>query len=96
LTFLKDRASISGLEIYILRNSKVRTAKKAVSVLSGIPGEEALTSLARILNDNKADMEIRRAALQAISKDASSLGKQLVQEFRETKDPLASELRPPS
>jgi hypothetical protein len=41
-------------------------------------------------------MEIRRAALQAISKDASSLGKQLVQEFRETKDPLASELRPPS
>ncbi len=93
LMFLKDEATVTGLEKYILGYSKVRTAKKAAMALSGIPGEEALKSLARILNAEKTDLEIRRIALQSISKNTSPLAKQLVQEFRETKDPLVSELR---
>lgn len=94
LTFLKDAASIAGLEKFIIENSKLRTAKKAIQALTNITGEETVASLGRIMNDSKVELDLRRIALHAVSTDTSLLARQLVKEFGETDDPLASELRP--
>jgi len=92
LMFLRHVKTIEGLEAFVCgAGTNLAPSKKAVQILNAIEVEEALEALAMILRDEKVDIVIRRAALQALSNNRSEEAVALLQEFAKTHSQLAEE-----
>ena len=92
LLYLKDPATISSLEKFILDEvSKVSISRKAVQVLSNIPGEENLAALENIFLLKTLNPGTRRAALFAIANHYSPRSRKFLEEYESVHDPLAQD-----
>jgi hypothetical protein len=95
LMFMRQVKTIPGLEQFVSGAVAANpgSAKKAVQVLACIDEDEALHSLARLFRMENLDNRIRRAALNAICKNQSSVAVEVLQELATTRGPLADEVR---
>ncbi|HEY0430627.1 MAG TPA: HEAT repeat domain-containing protein, partial [Pyrinomonadaceae bacterium] len=92
LMFLRHPKTIEGLETFVCgAGTNLAASKKAIQVLNAIDVEEALEALAMLLRNDKVDIAVRRAALQALSNNRSEEAVALLQEFAKTHGPLAQE-----
>jgi hypothetical protein len=92
LMFLRHVKTIEGLEAFICgAGTNLAASKKAIQVLNAIDVEEALEALAMLLRNDKVDIAVRRAALQALSNNRSEEAVALLKEFAKTHGPLAQE-----
>lgn len=92
LMFLRHVKTIEGLEAFICgAGTNLAASRKAVQVLNAIDVEEALEALAMLLRNDRVDIVIRRAALQALSNNRSEEAVALLQEFAKTHGKLAEE-----
>jgi HEAT repeat protein len=90
--FLRHVKTIEGLETFVCgAGTNLAASKKAIQVLNAIDVEEALEALAMLLRNDKVDIAVRRAALQALSNNRSEEAVALLQEFAKTHGPLAQE-----
>lgn len=93
LTFLRHVKSIAGLENFVrVTKGNVASVKKAIQVLAKIDDDDAVQSLARLLREQQLEEQVRRAALNALSRNESALAMQLLKNFSALKDPLAAEV----
>jgi HEAT repeat protein len=93
LTFLRHVKSIEGLENFVrVTKGNVASVKKAIQVLAKIDDDDAVQSLARLLREQQLEEQVRRAALNALSRNESALAMQLLKNFSALKDPLAAEV----
>jgi HEAT repeat protein len=93
LTFLRHVKSIQGLENFVrVTKGNAALVKKAIQVLANIDDDEAVQSLARLLRDQQLDEQVRRAALNALSRNTSALAVRLLKDFSALNDPLAAEV----
>jgi HEAT repeat protein len=95
LMFMRQVKTIPGLEKFVSGAvaANLSSAKKAVQVLACIDDDEALHSLARLFRMENLDNCVRRAALNAICKNQSSVAVEVLQELATTRGPLADEVR---
>jgi hypothetical protein len=92
LMFLRHVKTVEGLEAFICgAGTNLAASRKAIQVLNAIDVEEALEALAMILRNEKVDIVVRRAALQALSNNRSEEATALLQEFAKTHCQLAEE-----
>jgi HEAT repeat protein len=95
LAYLKDPASVDGLERFILRGSrsKATVLLKSVRALASIPSELALGVLGRVLASTSQALPVRKLALAALLQSPFALGRRLLAEFARLapSDPLATE-----
>jgi len=92
LMFLRHVKTIEGLEAFICGAvSNLAASRKAIQVLNAIDVDEALESLATLLRNEKLEIIVRRAALQALSNNRSDEAIALLEEFAKTHGPLADE-----
>lgn len=92
LMFLRHVKTIEGLEQFICQaGSNLAAARKAIQVLAAIDVDESLESLATLLRNDTLDINLRRAALHALTSNRSPEATALLKEFAKTHGPLAEE-----
>ena len=94
LTFMRHPKTIADLESFVSSagGRNLASARKAVQVLACIDDDQALYALARLFR-TEVDSRIRRAVLNAICKNQSSVAVEVLQELAENRGPLADEVR---
>jgi len=94
LLFVKDPATIHDLERFVADgHGNPAVLRKAIQVLTCIPGDEHLHALARLISSKKLGPGPRQMAMTAISRDPSPEARRLLEEFAERQDELAGEAR---
>ncbi len=97
LMFLKDAASVAGLEklIFQEKESKIGVADKAVMILASIPSDRAAEVLYKVLCDPGQTVSVRRAAFAGLCQNSSTGAMQLVARLSSLPpdDPLWADLK---
>jgi len=95
LTFMRHVKTITGLEEFVsgAGSRSLASSRKAVQVLACIDDDEALYALARLVRTENLDSRIRRAVLNAICKNQSSVAVEVLQELAKNRGPLSDEVR---
>ncbi len=97
LMFLKDAASVAGLEklIFQEKESKIGVADKAVMILASIPSDRAAEVLYRVVCDPGQAVSVRRAAFAGLSNNSSTAARQLVARLLSLPpdDPLSADVK---
>ena len=95
IAFLKDPKSVPGLNLFAT-SSEGRSAAammKAVAALRAIGVGAAMEGVGRVLQDVRAPMPARRAALEALRWSMQPEARKQLDEFSSSPDPLAREYR---
>jgi len=94
LTFLRHVKTIHGLEEFVIHGGGTLPAtKKAVQVLAAIDEDESLEALDRLARTEELDSRVRRIALGAITRNASSVAVKLLQNLADSNGPFTDEIR---
>jgi HEAT repeats len=97
LSFLRDPASVDGLQQFLFAKTGSRTGalEKAVRSLAAIASERAVEVLGKVLSDTGQAPFVRNTALVALGYSSPPLARRILAEFVRfaPNDPLATECR---
>ncbi len=97
LTFLKDPASVEGLEKLIFKSTptKAGVSEKAIMILAAVPSDRAAEALYKILFDPEQDIPVRKRAMGGLYDHPSAAAMRLLAKATNLppSDPMAADLK---
>lgn len=97
LLYMKDPNSVSGLGEFIFHDSRTppKLLMQAIGALGIINTDEAVQTLVHVIADTELDLIVRRAALNAVSRNLVEAGRRGLSQYAKdaaSHDPLATEV----